>query len=102
MLTMNCEIQRTDVQSDEHSDFGSDVENTSNVADYRMDANISLSIPTNGLSNRRDYDTHVSDDSSCDGDNELSPMPPGKRFKADVSSEDMKSSQSFPKGKSLD
>ncbi|KAL4229392.1 sequence-specific DNA binding [Mactra antiquata] len=102
MLNMNCETHRTDIQADDHSDFGSDVENTSNVADYRMDANISLSIPTNGLSRRRDYDTHVSDDSSCDGDNELSPMPPGKRFKPDVSVDAMKNVQSFAKESILD
>lgn len=101
MLTMNCEIPQTDARTDDHSDCGSDFENTSHVADYRLDANISFTMPTNGHGIRRNFDTHNSDDSSCDGDTELSPTPAAKRFKSESDdATDTSPSQSFPKGMS--
>ncbi|XP_045208577.2 homeobox protein XHOX-3-like [Mercenaria mercenaria] len=101
MLTMNCEIPHTDTRTDEHSDCGSDFENTSHVADYRLDTNISLTMPTSGR--RRDYDTHVSDDSSCEGDTELSPTPASKRFKGETDNDtDSLSAQHFSKDNLLD
>lgn len=85
---MSCEVQNADARTDEHSDCGSDVENTSHVVDYRLDANMSLTMPTPDHVARQNYDLRVSDDSSCDGDSELSPTPASKRFKADVREED--------------
>lgn len=98
MLTMSCDVQRTDARADEHSDCGSDAENTSHVVDYRLDANMSLTIPTPESRKRQNYDLRVSDDSSCDGDSELSPTPSSKRFKPEVEDDD-KSSHVFAKGK---
>jgi hypothetical protein len=99
MLTMNCEISHTDSRTDEHSDCGSDFENTSHVADYRLDTNMSLTMPTSGRGIRRDYDTLVSDDSSCEGDTEQS--PPVKRFKSENEDpSDSMSAQHFSKGMS--
>lgn len=103
MLTLNCDTvhtnTRTDTRTDEHSDCGSDLENPSHIVDYRMDANISITMPTTGRGIRRDYDTHASDDSSCDGDTELSPTPAGKRFKSEVEDDDSISGHAFSKGK---
>lgn len=95
---MKSEISHTDTRTDEHSDCGSDFENTSHVADYRLDTNMSLTMPTSGRGIRRDYDALVSDDSSCEGDSELS--PPVKRFKNESEDpSDGVSSQHYSKGK---
>lgn len=98
MLTMSCEVQTVNARTDEHSDSGSDAENTSQVVDYRLDANMSLTMPTPDHVGRQNYDLRVSDDSSCDGDSELSPVPPSKRFKPDVREED-RSSLVYGKGR---
>ena len=98
MLTMSCDVQNADARADEHSDCGSDIENTSQVVDYRLDANISLTMPTPEHVVRPGYDLRASDDSSCDGDGELSPMPPSKRFKPDPRDED-RAALMFGKGK---
>lgn len=100
MLTMSCETP--DTRADEHSDSGSDLENTSAVADYRMDNNISISLTTASRAVRRDYDTHASDDSSCDGDTEFSPVPAGKRFKSELNDEEPNTTQHFGKDSLID
>lgn len=91
-------MQSADTRTDDHSDCGSDVENTSHVVDYRLDANISLTMPTPEHTSRVGYDLRESDDSSCDGDSELSPMPSTKRFKPDLRDED-RSPHMYNKGK---
>ena len=73
MLTMN-----NDIRTDAHSDAGSDIENTSNVADYRLDPNLSLTMSTPNHRGHRHFGMPDSDDSSCDGDVELSPVPKDK------------------------
>jgi len=101
MLTMSCEVQQPVRQTDEHSDAGSDTENTSHVADYRTDGNMSLPLVTPDRGIRRKFDERASDSDSCDGDAELSPMQLGKRFKPDSFDDEGKSKNMFGNGKSF-
>ncbi|WAR06154.1 HOX3-like protein [Mya arenaria] len=102
MLTMNCEIQHTDRRTDDHSDTGSDAENTSHVVDYRTDGHLSLPLTTPERSLTRKFDERLSDESSCDGDTEVSPFPPGKRFKPETYEDDAKTGGFYGKDALVD
>ena len=87
MLNMSEDSSRANVRTDTHSDDNSDTENTSHIIDYRTEANLSLTMPTpgmtQGLGQHGDFRLPESDDSSCDGDAEHSPTPRDKQYKSE-------------------